>query len=342
MVRPVSLTAKFVSISLIGLIGLSASASGDVRQVADPAKIYSPEYRGALDVCPLVIDDGYWGSSMIELEPRRGKVSLASGWNHMIYWDRIEKTFAQLPELLATAANSQPRPYIILSSIGGDRADFSAMEDIVIKSAFCLSPEATGNITEASKPNISNPPNSLPIPAASAAPTKDPTQPVPGASRSGVVDKYMAPVSPLRVNSGFFDPNYPPSIGRQHLGTDLAAPVGAQAHAPTSGTVTINRTHDPSVMQAFLVIHGNDGTEHVLGHIASDLRIGAMVEMGQVVGVVRAWPGCPTCSHVHWGINRMGISQATWGSWGWGRAPLAATRQQAAARGWVDSMLIVK
>lgn len=334
--------AKFVSTSLVGLIVLATSASGDVRQVFDPAKTLSPLYMRGLDVCPLVIDNGNLASTWIVLETRRTQISLASGWNHRIYWDRSEKTFAQLPELLAVAANSQPRPYIILSAIGGDSADFSAMEDIVIRSAFCLSPEATGNITEASKPNISSPPNSLPIPAASAAPTKDPTQPVPGASRSGVVDKYMAPVSPLRVNSGYFDPNYPPSESRQHLGTDLAAPVGARALAPVSGRVAINRTNDPSVMQAFLVIHGNDGTEHVLGHIASDLRIGAVVEMGQVVGVVRAWPGCPTCSHVHWGINRNGISQAMWGSWGWGRAPLAATRQQAAARGWVDPILILK
>lgn len=295
-----------------------------------------------LDVCPLVIDNGNLASTLIALDPRRSRISLASGWNKRVYWDRNEKTIAQLPELLATVASSQSRPYIILSSVGGDRADFLAMEDIVIKSAFCGSPEATSTIAEVSKPMISNPPTSLPTPAASTAPTKDATQPVSRASTSEVINKYRAPVSPLRVNSGYFDPNYPPSEGRQHLGTDLAAPVGARALAPVSGRVAINHTNVSAVMQAFLVIHGNDGTEHVLGHISSDLRIGAMVDMGQLVGVVRAWPGCPTCSHVHWGINRIGITQSMWGSWGWGRAPLAATRPQATARGWVDPMLSVK
>lgn len=140
---------------------------------------------------------------------------------------------------------------------------------------------------------------------------------------------------PRSISSGYFDPNYPPSQDRQHLGIDILAPVGAAVYAPVEGDVVIDHTGAPDIMQAYLVIHARNGFEHVLGHITSTVRRGAHVRAGQQVGIIRAWPGQPARSHVHWGVNRFGVAQAIRGDWGWGRAPMTATKVDAAARGWI-------
>ena len=147
--------------------------------------------------------------------------------------------------------------------------------------------------------------------------------------------QYQFPVGPARISSGYFDPNYPPSENRQHLGVDMLSAVGTPVYAPISGIVVTNKTGAIDVMQAYLVIRGSDGVEHVLGHIASSLLFGTNVRTGQQVGTIRSWPGEPGRSHVHWGINRLGVAQAMTNDWGWGRAPVTATMSQAAARGWV-------
>jgi len=66
------------------------------------------------------------------------------------------------------------------------------------------------------------------------------------------------------------------------------------------------------------------------------LRIGDHVMPGQEVGAVREWPGQPRRSHLHWGVNALGVAQATRDGWGWGRAPITATQADALARGWVN------
>lgn len=330
---------------VVSLIGLAASASGDVRQVADPAKSFSPLYMRALDACPLVIDDANMDASLIELDQSRGRVSLASGWNQRIYWDRIEKTTAELPGLLSMAANSRPRPYLILSSIGGDRADFSAMEDSVIHSGFCTTLETTSKITEVripNPPNSPNSPNSMATPAARKPSAIVPAQPAPKTSNVGSDSRYQAPVSAIRVNSGYFDANYPPEQDRQHLGVDLAAAKGTDVLAPVSGRVVANFTANLDVAAAFLIIRASDGSEHVLGHISSNLTVGATVTIGKKVGEVRPWPNEPGRAHVHWGINRIAVPRIKLNGWGWGKAPVNATRSQAAAHGWIDPMTGLK
>lgn len=153
---------------------------------------------------------------------------------------------------------------------------------------------------------------------------------------SAALAGYLLPAGPRPVSSGYFDPNYPPTENRQHLGVDFLAPTGTDVFAPAGGKIVANRTSDPDVMQAYLVIHGDDGNEHVLGHIASSLAVGRSVRAGEKVGTIRAWPGQPGRSHVHWGINRKGIMQAMSPDWGWGRAPVTATKAQAQTRGWVQ------
>lgn len=144
------------------------------------------------------------------------------------------------------------------------------------------------------------------------------------------------PITPIHVSSGFFDPNYPPSEDRQHLGIDLLAPVGTSVAAPEDGDVVFNNTAMATVDQAYLVIRNANGGEHVLGHIASPLRIGAHVVAGQEVGTIREWPGQPGRSHLHWGVNAVGVAQAMRDGWGWGRAPVKATEAEATVRGWVN------
>lgn len=158
-----------------------------------------------------------------------------------------------------------------------------------------------------------------------------------GLAGAALAQSMQLPAGPRPVSSGFFDANYPPSQNRQHLGTDFTAPVGTAVFSPVDGTIVTNATNATDVMEAYLVIRSGSGPEHVLGHIASSLRAGAAVRAGQQVGTIRAWPGQPGRSHVHWGINRLGVAQAMRDGWGWGRAPVTATRSQAQAKGWVSA-----
>lgn len=150
--------------------------------------------------------------------------------------------------------------------------------------------------------------------------------------------RAVLPVTPVRVSSGFFDPNYPPDEQHQHLGIDLLGSVGTSVVAPEEGEVVFNNTATATatVDEAYLVIRNANGGEHVLGHIVSPLRIGAHVVAGQEVGTIREWPGQPGRSHLHWGVNALGVSQAMRDGWGWGRAPITATEAEALVRGWVN------
>lgn len=140
------------------------------------------------------------------------------------------------------------------------------------------------------------------------------------------------PAGPRPISAGFFDPAYARSENVQHLGVDYVAPAGAPVWSPVDGVVIRNRTSASDIMQAYLVIRESNGTEHVLGHISSPLREGAQVRANGSVGTVRDWG---RRSHVHWGRNRLGVIQAIGGDWGWGRAPITATRAQARDKGWI-------
>ena len=150
--------------------------------------------------------------------------------------------------------------------------------------------------------------------------------------------RVVLPVSPVRISAGYFDPNYLSSEHRQHLGIDLSAPVGTRIVAPEEGDVVFSNTNlaGTTVDEAYLVIRTAHGAEHVLGHIVSELRNGTHVVPGQEVGMIREWPGNPGRSHLHWGVNVLGVAQAMRDGWGWGRAPITATEAEASAKGWVN------
>jgi murein DD-endopeptidase MepM/ murein hydrolase activator NlpD len=151
---------------------------------------------------------------------------------------------------------------------------------------------------------------------------------------AAAVAQFVGPVVPIvgKRTAGFFDATYAKEQGVQHLGVDISAKENVDVRSPVDGTVVLNNTWAPDVMQAYLVIKGPDG-EHVLGHISSTLAQGKKVTRNQVVGKVRPWPGN---SHVHWGINKNGVAQAMTGKWGWGRAPLSAKVKDATDKGWVN------
>jgi Peptidase family M23 len=153
------------------------------------------------------------------------------------------------------------------------------------------------------------------------------------------------PLVNFSVGCLYFDPNYPYSQDRQHLGIDLpGTTAGTRVNSPVAGRVITNRSSNSIIVdEAYIVIRESaTGYEHVLGHIRSTLSEGRTVARGDQVGTVANWG---SRSHVHWGVNRASVSGATgistkrgWGSgnWGWGRAPRGATQTEASNRGWFD------
>ncbi|RYG94317.1 MAG: M23 family metallopeptidase, partial [Alphaproteobacteria bacterium] len=156
------------------------------------------------------------------------------------------------------------------------------------------------------------------------------------AGSATLAQTMSSPVGKRSISANFFDPGYAATEARQHLGTDFAAPAGTMVLSPVSGRIVINRSDAADVMAAYVVVRAPDGVEHVLGHIMSPQGEGTTIKAGQQIGTVRQWPGQPGRSHLHWGMNRLGVVQAMAGGWGWGRAPVSATRAQASARGWAN------
>jgi hypothetical protein len=138
------------------------------------------------------------------------------------------------------------------------------------------------------------------------------------------------------ISSGFFDPDYPGSWSppAQHLGTDIPSPQGTSVVSPINGRVLLNRTDRSDPFEKHLIVLDIEQEfEHVFGHIDSPLEEGYDVRIGDPLGqIVSAGTG----PHLHWGINSRGVLQALGAGWGWGRAPVDASRADADARGWLD------
>ena len=152
--------------------------------------------------------------------------------------------------------------------------------------------------------------------------------------------RYPVAGNPPRVSATFYDPTYPSSYSppAEHLGVDLPLPVGTAVFAPVSGMVIFNNTAASDPFNARVVIKDeHTGYEHVLGHVASNLRPGQAVVIGEQVGVIIL---AGTGPHLHWGLNTRSVAQAidVANGWGWGRAPLGSTREDAKARGWIDPL----
>jgi murein DD-endopeptidase MepM/ murein hydrolase activator NlpD len=138
----------------------------------------------------------------------------------------------------------------------------------------------------------------------------------------------------------------PEKTWRQHLGSDFRAPAGATVFAPVTGTIVLfDAAPGKAADLAYLVIRdAQTNEEHVIGHISSNLRLGAKVAKGKPIGQVRD-QGSNT--HVHWGFNLGSVERAARHvtrckrdgrlqncKWGWGKAPYEATEREVRAQGW--------
>jgi murein DD-endopeptidase MepM/ murein hydrolase activator NlpD len=154
--------------------------------------------------------------------------------------------------------------------------------------------------------------------------------------------KAFAPIIPIgtlaEVSANFFDRNYALEFNRQHLGVDIAAPNGSTVVSPVYGKVIFNNTDTADSFGAYIVVEDfNTGWQHIVGHISSNLEVGAIVSAGQKIGNIRT---AGTGPHVHWGVNRDVVGALGFDSsgneWGWGRAPKSVTRSDAESKGWLD------
>ena len=170
-----------------------------------------------------------------------------------------------------------------------------------------------------------------------------------------VIAAQLVPVSHAKAQAGsicqpidgivshpFFGKAYADSLGVQHLGLDIDAPIGATVVSPVTGTVIVNRTGRDDINNAYLIIRDSaTGQEHVLGHIASDLADESTIECGEPVDTIRDWPSDPGNEHLHWGINQGSIlGTFVRNVWGFGQGPYTASVADAAGRGWIDPATI--
>ena len=171
-----------------------------------------------------------------------------------------------------------------------------------------------------------------------SAPKASSTDVIVGGSVSSSDDGILAPVGgvDLTLSATYFDLDYPTSWNppAQHLGVDLPAPEGAVVRSPITGTVVINRTDRRESFNKYLIVRDSENEqEHVFGHIDSDLAEIAEVGVGSELGTIVS---AGTGPHLHWGINSGSILDTFSDGWGFGRAPLGATREEAQSRGWLD------
>ena len=89
--------------------------------------------------------------------------------------------------------------------------------------------------------------------------------------------------------------------GAAHSGMDIAAPNGTPVKAPASGVVTF--ADDLYLTGGTILLdHGHGVSSNFLHLSRMDVRVGDVVEQGQVIGAVGA-TGRATGPHLHWGMN---------------------------------------
>ncbi len=118
-----------------------------------------------------------------------------------------------------------------------------------------------------------------------------------------------APVDFTRISSGFNTARLHPILNviRGHMGTDYAAPIGTPVHAAGDGHVSFEGVRG-GYGNAIVVSHGK-GIETLYGHMsrfARDVRIGAHVLQGQVIGYV-GMTGLATGPHLHYEYLKDGV-----------------------------------
>ncbi len=99
------------------------------------------------------------------------------------------------------------------------------------------------------------------------------------------------------------------SWSRYHTGTDFAAPVGTQLHAPSAGVVT-NAGIGPASSWAgnYVAIRYPDGTQTLMAHMSTvSVQVGQTVSACQLVGAV-GLTGRTFGPHVHFEVYPVGVT----------------------------------
>jgi murein DD-endopeptidase MepM/ murein hydrolase activator NlpD len=117
------------------------------------------------------------------------------------------------------------------------------------------------------------------------------------------------PVEFTRISSQFTSSRFHPLLGinRPHLGVDFAAPMGTPVRSIGSGRVVYAGWKGGS--GRYVRIDHGSGIESSYSHlqsIASGLRVGDRVQVGQRIGAVGA-SGLATGPHLHFALYRDGI-----------------------------------
>ena len=118
---------------------------------------------------------------------------------------------------------------------------------------------------------------------------------------------FVYPLSGPRVSSDFGKRRHPKlGVTRHHDGIDLAAPNGAPVRAIADGIVVFA---DPrgGYGNLVVVVHRNSISSHY-GHLQSmDVRAGARIKAGQLIGRVGS-TGISTGPHLHFEIRTDGVA----------------------------------
>lgn len=89
----------------------------------------------------------------------------------------------------------------------------------------------------------------------------------------------------------------------QHSGVDLQAPEGTPTQSPVDGFVT-DVQNNPQGLGITVVIQGQDGSQHKLGHLKGTKAYkGMQVARGQDLGSPVGSTGLTTGAHLHWGVQ---------------------------------------
>lgn len=172
-----------------------------------------------------------------------------------------------------------------------------------------LSPYAQAPVPLASDPEHSQPrqPMIAPQPqqqmggGQDGAPPGPPTPAPPGGA--GPTGGWQPPVPPQDVQGIGHRFGQQMDVGTpQHEGVDLQASEGISTQSPVDGMV-VRVEHNPAGLGLTVVVKGNDGSEHQLGHLShTDAYPGMQVRQGQQLGNVGS-TGNTTGSHLHWGVK---------------------------------------
>jgi hypothetical protein len=108
-----------------------------------------------------------------------------------------------------------------------------------------------------------------------------------------------------RISSKFGPRQSPGGIGsRNHMGLDIAAPIGTGVIAPVSGTVT--SAGNRGGYGNLITLQGNDGVEYRFAHLNSiDVKPGMAVNAGSMIGTVGN-TGNSTGPHLHFETRKDG------------------------------------